>query len=73
MKTSFNSERRIKATRKPHYCDGCYQDLPVGSSCLAIAQVFEGEFNSLHLCGPCEDVWRTFPAGESWTLGELRA
>jgi len=67
----MNSERHIKATRKEHQCLGCLRDIPRGSSCLYVAQVYQGEFNAFRLCKLCEDVWKDIHLDDSWSPGDL--
>ena len=44
MKSSFFSDRDIKRTRKRHVCYWCGEHIKAGSSAVALAGVWDGDF-----------------------------
>lgn len=40
-------------TRKPHVCNGCFVEIPVGSTVTYGSGKFEGDMFSVHLCDEC--------------------
>lgn len=55
------SSSHVKATRKPHVCEYCGRDIPVGSSALYEHGIYEGEAFARYCCQQCEpyigDFW----------------
>lgn len=51
---SFQSELKIKVTRKDHKCDGCLELVPKGSEAVRGSGIFEGEFYSYIICTSCD-------------------
>lgn len=60
MSDLFN-ERTVKATRKPHRCEYCGKDIPVGSSALCEWGIFDGVAFRRYACSNCipllNDFW----------------
>ena len=54
--TEFIREQRIKATRKPHRCEGCGKMIEAGQPAVAYAQKSEGELYSGHFHTDCRDA-----------------
>ena len=52
---SFQSETKVKSTRKEHKCEGCLQSIPTGSAAVRGSGLFEGGFYSYIICIQCEE------------------
>lgn len=64
---SFWDSKKIKKTRKPHRCEYCGAEIPVGSSCDNEVGTFEGDFNNYYLCNRClvfMDLYRDASNGD---------
>jgi hypothetical protein len=46
--------RQIGATRKPHTCDSCGEEIPVGSPCRTVTALVDGDFWSVYLHRMCD-------------------
>jgi hypothetical protein len=53
---SFNSERIIKSTRKPHLCEGCGQTIPAGSTAQNWTGLTDGDFASVYYHPECREA-----------------
>jgi hypothetical protein len=53
----FCSIRTVKSSRKPHYCEQCGKQIPVGSSYVYGAGVFDGDFGVVHEHSDCREAW----------------
>lgn len=65
------SDRKIKSTKKEHRCCGCNQIIPIGSPTIYISSIYDGNFNSGHMCRICEAFSKSFhnllhEDGEGW-------
>lgn len=49
----FWHSRRVKKTRKDHFCICCGIKLPAGSECNYECGLCEGDFNSYYVCDLC--------------------
>jgi len=75
--SEFYDDTLVFASRKPHVCDGCLNDIPVGSSYQKVAGMFQGDFfhakmcaecvQHLDECASCQDSVSEY----GWTEGEL--
>lgn len=45
--------RKIVKTRKPHKCEGCFEEVPVGTEITNCTGVYEGDFYNYYMCDPC--------------------
>lgn len=70
---SFQSETKIKSTRKDHKCDGCLEIIPKGSEAVRGSGIFEGEFYSYIICMLCDahltEYRKDFEDG--WGAGDI--
>lgn len=71
--SDFYSERQVKKTRKYHYCFGCREKLPKGSTAFYITGIGDDGFESYHLCIPCKEWSDRNPgqAGDEWGEGDV--
>ena len=51
------NEKTVRAV-KPHRCDECSGDIPVGCVHLRIGSLFEGEWDTLRVHVSCMALWR---------------
>lgn len=68
MSVEFSSSKTVKATRKPHFCEGCEQPIDVRSPAKYYAGKFEGEFYDCYFhpdCREAQDAWNDL-AGFDW-------
>lgn len=68
MSVEFYSNGAIKATRKPHFCEGCEQPIEIGTSAKYYAGKFEGEFYDCYFHPDCREAqvaWNDL-AGFDW-------
>lgn len=49
-------ERKINDTRKPHQCEWCPEEIPVGDPAYYRAYTFEGAFHSAYMHPECYDA-----------------
>ena len=78
-KQSFSNERKIAKTRKKHQCFGCNKAFRAGSWMWYQSGVWDGEFYSNYMCGPCRnelslgDYADGFSGGDLWESRYQRA
>lgn len=56
--SDFYSIRTVKTSRKPHYCEQCGKQIPIGSSYVYGAGVFDGDFSAVHEHEDCRAAWQ---------------
>lgn len=57
---SFTRLRPIKATRKPHRCYWCWEQIPKGSPAIYYSGVWDGDLCTGHYhpeCNEANDAW----------------
>lgn len=54
---NFNHTRTVKTPRKPHRCEHCGHMIPPGTSHLAEAGVWDGEFYEIRAHHDCRALW----------------
>ena len=73
MSQSFANERKINKTRKEHQCFGCNKKFSAGSRLWYQSGVWDGDFYSSYMCGPCrQELYRGdyadgFSEGDLWS------
>lgn len=56
--TEFSFFKKIKKTRKKHYCIYCGRKIEVGEKCYNSVGKVDGDFYSDYLCEICEFLYR---------------
>lgn len=57
---SLYRERIVKKTRKPSACYWCQEAIPVGSSKVSIASVWEGDFGASDWHPECKEALKKY-------------
>lgn len=66
---SFYHEHVVKKTRKPSACYWCQEPIPVGSSKVAVASVWEGDFGASDFHPECKEAlnkWQKIEKENEW-------
>ena len=75
MYAEFSTERTIKATRKTHRCEWCYEAIDIGSPAFYGSNKYDGEFNDFYMHPECRDAMNKeiSDSGDGWAeFGERR-
>jgi hypothetical protein len=67
---TFHSRTLVKAGRKAHRCDNCFQPIEVGQSSILVAGVHDGDFSSYRVHPECDDLWNEiYKEMDCWDCG----
>lgn len=70
MANDFNSNRPIRAVRKPHRCEWCGEMIDQGQPAQAHFGRWEGDLFSFRMHPECHQAWETW--GDEWVYRSFK-
>ena len=62
-------KQKAVTTRKPHQCFSCLRVFPPKTTMVYWAGIYEGDFNSVHYCLTCQDIFSYDTEGDGFMEG----